>query len=46
VGLAAFGGSAVVAWGAFAAVLAGEVAERYLFFAAVVRPKMPGGLAA
>ena len=25
--------------------LAGELPERYLFFTAVVRPKMPGGLA-
>jgi hypothetical protein len=25
--------------------LAGELAERRLFFAAVVRPKMPGGVA-
>ncbi|WP_406700465.1 DmsC/YnfH family molybdoenzyme membrane anchor subunit [Singulisphaera sp. Ch08] len=33
------------AWVALAAVLGGELAERYLFFAAVVRPKMPGGLA-
>jgi len=30
--------------GALLAVVAGEVAERYLFFAAVVRSKMPGGL--
>jgi len=30
---------------AFLAVLGGEVAERFLFFAAVVRPKMPGGVA-
>lgn len=29
---------------ALVALLGGEVAERYLFFAAVVRPKMPGGL--
>jgi Fe-S-cluster-containing dehydrogenase component/DMSO reductase anchor subunit len=29
---------------ALAALLGGEFAERYLFFAAVVRPKMPGGL--
>lgn len=28
----------------FATLLAGEIAERTLFFAAVVRPKMPGGL--
>jgi hypothetical protein len=26
------------------ALLGGEVAERYLFFAAVTRPKMPGGI--
>ena len=25
-------------------LLGGELAERYLFFAAVVRPKMPGGV--
>jgi len=36
---------AAAAWLALAAVLGGELAERYLFFAAVVRPKMPGGLA-
>ena len=30
---------------ALLALIAGELAERYLFFAAVVRPKMPGGLA-
>ena len=29
---------------AFLALLGGEVAERYLFFAAVVAPKMPGGV--
>jgi len=34
----------VLAVVAFAALLAGEVAERFLFFAAVVKPKMPGGL--
>ena len=44
--LAAFGGSTAVAWIAFVVVFAGEVAERYLFFTAVVRPKMPGGLSA
>ena len=33
-----------VAWASFAAVFVGELLERYLFFAAVVRPKMPGGL--
>jgi hypothetical protein len=27
------------------ALIAGEMAERALFFAAVVRPKMPGGVA-
>jgi DMSO reductase anchor subunit len=31
---------------AFVLLLAGELAERSLFFTAVVRPKMPGGLAA
>ncbi len=44
--LALIGGSTVVAWMAFALLLAGELAERYLFFSAVVRPKMPGGLSA
>jgi Fe-S-cluster-containing dehydrogenase component/DMSO reductase anchor subunit len=29
---------------ALAALVCGEMAERYLFFSAVVRPKMPGGL--
>ncbi len=29
----------------FASLLAGEIAERYLFFTSVVRQKMPGGLA-
>jgi formate dehydrogenase iron-sulfur subunit len=29
---------------ALAALVGGEIAERYLFFAAVSRPKMPGGL--
>ena len=29
---------------ALAASIGGETAERYLFFTAVVRPKMPGGL--
>ncbi|CAN5615765.1 dimethyl sulfoxide reductase anchor subunit [soil metagenome] len=29
---------------AFLAVLSGELLERYLFFAAVTRPKMPGGM--
>lgn len=33
-----------VAVGALLVVLGGELAERYLFFTAVVRPKMPGGL--
>jgi hypothetical protein len=28
----------------FFALLGGELAERYLFFTAVVRQKMPGGL--
>jgi hypothetical protein len=28
----------------FAACLAGEILERYLFFAAVAGPRMPGGL--
>ena len=28
----------------FAATLAGELLERFLFFAAVASPKMPGGL--
>ena len=30
--------------GQFAALLAGELLERYLFFTAVVAPRMPGGL--
>jgi DMSO reductase anchor subunit len=30
---------------AFVAAFGGELAERYLFFSAVVRPKMPGGVA-
>jgi hypothetical protein len=30
--------------GQFAALLAGELLERYLFFTAVVAPSMPGGL--
>ena len=29
---------------AFSLLLAGEILERYLFFTAVVRQKMPGGL--
>jgi formate dehydrogenase iron-sulfur subunit len=33
-----------VSGGAFLVLLCGELAERYLFFAAVVRPKMPGGV--
>lgn len=33
---------AVVAWPALAFALLGELAERYLFFRAVVAPKMPG----
>jgi len=36
--------TAVAAVLALAASIAGETAERFLFFAAVVRPKMPGGL--
>jgi len=43
--LAATGPAPAAAWVAFAAVMGGELAERFLFFAAVVRPKMPGGLA-
>jgi Fe-S-cluster-containing dehydrogenase component/DMSO reductase anchor subunit len=39
-GLAAFGAGV-----SFVSLLAGEIAERYLFFTAVVRQKMPGGLA-
>ena len=35
---------AVFATLAFLALMGGEIAERYLFFAAVVKPKMPGGL--
>lgn len=38
------GAGVVMASAAFLAVLGGEIAERYLFFSAVVRPKMPGGL--
>jgi formate dehydrogenase iron-sulfur subunit len=34
---------ALAAGSMFAVLLAGELAERYLFFAAVVPPKMPGG---
>jgi len=34
--------SAAAAWGAFALLLPAELAERYLFFRAVVAPKMPG----
>ena len=33
-----------LAVGALVLSLGGELAERYLFFAAVVRPKMPGGI--
>ncbi len=40
------GPAPAAAWVAFGAVVLGELAERFLFFAAVVRPKMPGGLAA
>jgi DMSO reductase anchor subunit len=29
-------------WSAFVLLLAGEIAERYLFFRAVDAPKMPG----
>jgi Fe-S-cluster-containing dehydrogenase component/DMSO reductase anchor subunit len=36
--------SAAVAIVALAASIGAEIAERYLFFTAVVRPKMPGGL--
>ena len=36
--------SATAAVLALAASIAGETAERYLFFTAVVKPKMPGGL--
>jgi DMSO reductase anchor subunit len=35
----------ILAAGSFLTLLAGEFFERYLFFAAVVRRKMPGGLA-
>ncbi len=34
---------ALTAASMFAVTLAGEIAERYLFFAAVVPPRMPGG---
>ena len=43
-GLASPGLTAAAAVLALAASIAGEMAERYLFFTAVVRPKMPGGL--
>ncbi len=36
---------ALYAWPALAAILAGDLAERTLFFAAVAPAKMPGGLA-
>ncbi len=40
----------VLLWGAsmliFLVLLVGELAERYLYFAAVAKPKMPGGLSA
>ena len=36
--------SHVLLTGQFAALLAGELLERYLFFTAVVAPRMPGGL--
>jgi formate dehydrogenase iron-sulfur subunit len=39
------GGLTPLCWAGFLAVLAGEFAERYLFFTAVVRLKMPGGMA-
>lgn len=42
--LVATGASPAVAWLALALVLAGEIAERYLFFRAVDAPKMPGGV--
>ena len=42
VGLLGLGAGA--AWASVAVWLAGEFVERSLFFAAVVRPKMPGGL--
>jgi formate dehydrogenase iron-sulfur subunit len=35
---------AAIATLAFLVAIAGELAERCLFFAAVVRPKMPGGM--
>ena len=38
------GSTAAAATLALAALVAGELTERYLFFTAVVRPKMPGGL--
>ena len=38
------GTTAAVAILALAASIGAETAERYLFFAAVVRPKMPGGM--
>jgi formate dehydrogenase iron-sulfur subunit len=44
---AAAANPSVTAWAAvlaLAASIAGEIIERYLFFAAVVKPKMPGGL--
>jgi hypothetical protein len=34
----------LVVIGQFAALLAGELFERYLFFSAVVASRMPGGL--
>jgi formate dehydrogenase iron-sulfur subunit len=37
------GGAGAAATLALAALVAGELTERYLFFTAVVRPKMPGG---
>jgi hypothetical protein len=40
------GATATAALLALAASIAGEMAERYLFFTAVARPKIPGGLLA
>jgi hypothetical protein len=37
-------GLRVVSGLAFGLVILGELVERYLFFASVVRPKMPGGV--
>jgi hypothetical protein len=38
------GALALAACVAFALLVAGELLERYLFFSAVVAPRMPGGL--